>query len=1115
MEINIPIYIEEHRTDETTEVSYHAWPIFAQLLDQSHLVERGEKIHTTINKLVKNLRRFLTEVGERTNQTLIAQFSYCPEIEEHLLKLTIDLGYRRLPAKFLFVTFETFGRRVAFTPSVPLVWFEIQRGEILAERAKEVLTKHYQEEEKREGRNTVNLDYVSVNGKAWTTIIELDIHLQPIPERKEERKRVALADTEKLKGETELHRVGRCLDWLYPDELERVSCRDREIAELTQLLNMPDQRPILLVGPHLVGKTALIHAYVYQTVAARHSVYAANNNVWLVSPQRLISGMSYVGQWQNRLLAILQEVKRRNHILYFDDLLGLFLAGISTNSQLCVADVLKPYIETRTVRILAEITPEAFQILQEKDRSWADLFQIVRISETTEEQTTQILISAMRNLEKQHHCQFNIDALPTTVDLQYRYARENAFPGKATLFLRQLAIKYQHNTIDRYQVMHEFQAKSGLKLAFLDKNIALDRKRIISFLASEVIGQDHAIEVAADVLCLAKARLNDPHRPLASLLFLGTTGVGKTQLAKSIAAFIFGGADKILRFDMNEFLSYDAVARLVGTFHQPEGLLTSAVRRQPFCVLLLDEIEKAHPDVFNLLLQVMGEGRLTDALGRTADFSNVILIMTSNLGVKEAAGQLGFQPDAQTTSQIYTRAAEKFFKPEFFNRLDRLIPFQNLTRSQIERIAHLILTQILNREGFVRRKCLPLIYPQAMESIIDQGYHPQLGARALKRALEQQLSQPVAAQLTKIEINQATILNLYTQAGQLAINIQTLREAPRQEPTLDLSNPAKVVAAIDRQLDQIEVEISHLQPHHQIDTAQIDPQIYHYFMIKDQIRKIRKIGQRVLERRPKSNLTIVPKPSYRTPSTLPKHTKLNVAGERQEFKSFLAAADLTVALQDLTQEIAGSAEFDTKLTELLTETAWLQSIITTGSQPAYSEMAICISSPFNDYPPYEWQESYETLLKRQFGAEVNLIGDRDKDLWPNALIFQVKSSYVLPLLKVEEGLHLFTKKGRPFIPVEVKILPVAPGEDIRKVVKTYVSQDKDRLEKLAQGQELDESFSVAELFALPPVLRIYDAQSSTLDLRTGLVIEGLPGANELRICILKALPISIAPKLLS
>ena len=414
--------------------------------------------------------------------------------------------------------------------------------------------------------------------------------------------------------------------------------------------------------------------------------------------------------------------------------------------------MLKPIIERREVRVLAEMTPEAFRVLRERGRGLADLFHILPIHELAGDDNLRVLIGTQRQLEARYRCRFGIDALPIVIDLQRRYARDTAFPGKGAGFLRRLAIKQENAEapIAREQVIAAFHEQTGLPRSFLDQSQTLSSDDVTCALRERFVGQVDAVQAAVEIVGLAKSRLNDPARPLASLLLLGPTGVGKTQFAKSLAAYLFGHEDRLLRFDMNEYVSASAVPQLVGTFAQPEGLLTSAVRRQPFAVVLFDEIEKGHPDVFDLLLQVLGEGRLTDSLGRTADFTNTIIVLTSNLGAQRSATGLGFGSRDEDLQRVSIRAAESFFRPEFFNRLDRVIPFDRIAREDLQHIARLLIDNVLRREGLVRRQCVLNIAPAALEWIIDQGHDPALGARALKRSIERELTRPIAEYLAGI-----------------------------------------------------------------------------------------------------------------------------------------------------------------------------------------------------------------------------------------------------------------------------------------------------------------------------------------------------------------------------
>jgi hypothetical protein len=417
------------------------------------------------------------------------------------------------------------------------------------------------------------------------------------------------------------------------------------------------------------------------------------------------------------------------------------------------------------------MTPEAFRVLRERDRGLADLFHVLPLGELPDSDNLRVLVGLQRQLESRHRCRFTLEALPAAIDLQRRYARDAAFPGKAAGFLKRLALKAdgefarrtdaparpdgplgasgqpQAVTIDRDRVIEAFGEQSGLPPSFLDQHQTLDAALIRAKLAERFVGQTHAVQAAVEIIGIAKARLNDPGRPIASLLLLGPTGVGKTEFAKSLAAYLFGHADRLLRFDMNEYVSPSAVPQLIGTLAQPEGLLTAAVRRQPFAVLLFDEIEKGHPDVFDLLLQVLGEGRLTDALGRTTDFSNALVILTSNLGTRPSEVGLGFNATGTADAQLALQAARNFFRPEFFNRLDRVLPFAQLAREDLQRIARHLMADVLQRDGLVRRRCVLHVAAPALDWVLEQGYQPALGARALKRAIERELARPIARYL--------------------------------------------------------------------------------------------------------------------------------------------------------------------------------------------------------------------------------------------------------------------------------------------------------------------------------------------------------------------------------
>ncbi|MEW6159096.1 MAG: AAA family ATPase, partial [Verrucomicrobiota bacterium] len=746
----------------------------------------------------------------------------------------------------------------------------------LAERAAAVLTRHFRKLEKSA---EVDLNEFALNGKGRLTAIEITIFPGALARKPALSKRALLfGGDEKKDGDRELRKTGRALHLLYPDDLDRATGREREVEELARCLSGVDRRPILLVGPRQVGKTAIVHELAFQICSRKKERFGGGRTIWLVSPMRLISGMSYLGEWENRVLAILDHAQKKDCVLYFDDLLGLFTAGVSAASDLNVAQVLKPVLEKRSVRILAEITPESWRVLRERDRAFADLFQVIPVREPAEAETMRVLIQLTRTLEEQHRCEFDPEVVPVVFDLHRRFGREAAFPGKAAGFLRRLAIRRTGQAIYRATALHEFSERTGVQLSLLTGSADLDREEILLQLQSRLVGQDQVLAAFADILLTLKARLNDPRRPLGTLLLLGPTGVGKTQSAKALAEFLFRSPERLLRFDMNEYVDAAAARRLVGTRQEPEGLLTGAIRRQPFSVVLFDEIEKAAPEVFDMLLAVLDEGRMTDSLGRVADFTNAVILLTSNLGVRESRARLGFQAAQWTPAsddQVYIDAAEKFFRPEFFNRLDRIIPFRALEPAQLADIAERLIHEIFQREGLRRRECILNVAPEAVTRLVELGYHPQLGARSLKRVVERELAQPLARHLAGLTPGAPTIANFGAGDHGFNVELQALRPLPcaagwvqQVSALISSSNKtAKIHRLIEQAgaaLDRIEAGLEANAPHGKIELGQLTPGQARYFACREQLKKVDRLFQ-AFDRshttsRKKSALPRLPKP---------------------------------------------------------------------------------------------------------------------------------------------------------------------------------------------------------------------------------------------------------------
>ena len=1116
MNIRIPIYVEE-RKPEPTELQ-HVRRVSLRPLFFPKPVEQDISLQRATARLANDLRRDLGALSRFGRHEDLAAYSFYPQMEEKMLEFSVEVAKKRFSLRHLFVVLSAFGRRFAWTPNVPDVWVEILRGETVRDRVQEAFTEHYRLLERRFGIEAVVPSAATVDGKAWITSIEVSVDIRSLYTPTVENFLAALGAMQELNGANELTRVGRSLNSLYPDDLDQAINREAEVDELTTLLSSSDQRPVLLIGKRLVGKTAIIHEFVRRRMDRRRSseqtmhvasIADLKGDVWLISPQRLISGMSFLGQWEGRLLAILKESQRKGHTLYFDELIGLFHAGRTSSSQLSVADVLKPYVERRDVRVLAEATPEAFRVLQELDRGFADLFQIVRIEQPNEQKNLHTLLGFRRTLERQHDMNFKADVLPAVIDLTRRYVSDAAFPGKAARLMQSLATKNKSGEVTRVQALEEFSARSGLSVSFLDDRAELDYARVIEALGSEVIGQKAAVTACADAVTIAKARLNDSIRPIASFLFLGPTGVGKTQCAKALAHYLFGDRERLIRFDMNEFASYYSVARLSGTFDAPEGLLTSAVRRSPFAVLLFDEIEKAHPAVFDLLLGVMGDGRLTDARGQLVDFSNTIIILTSNLGAREAASDLGFRQTNRSDASVYRLAAEKFFKPEFFNRLSRVVPFERLRREDVQKIAHRLIEDVFSREGLVRRGVKLVVETDALNLLVEAGYHPQLGARALKRTLERQVTAPIAARLAATPADQPLIVFVKEYKGSVKVNVCTLSIVESGAPgkrQVSLLETAELLDRIEDVLIRVEEVTNRLYPAGEIllgdrDSAKVQLQQFH---LRQQARRVSRMLDRADERLGKQDhrgtrnqREVSRSTGSRSSRTTDKPykrqlTKVKSAADDESislcFDNNLFAHNLYQLLNDLSarSQVFGETLED-YLLDLINETSLLNALssVVAATEPDATrtpQTLIRVTSldASGRTACVQLRDLYRTVFEKEFNCQVikadSIANETQAKTGAHTHVatLLLEGPLAALLAPLEVGTHLFVSGNQTYQPVMV----------------TVGSADK-------PDQEHVES--------LPPVLRIYAEPDATLDLRTQLLSIGRMSSAELRAFVTAAL----------
>jgi len=818
-----------------------------------------------------------------------------------------------------------------------------------------------------------------------------------------------------------------------------------------------------------------------------------------------VSGMSHVGQWESRLIAILKEARKRNHVLYFDDLPGLLQAGKSRDSSLSMGQVIRPFLERREVRVLAEITPESWRVLRERDRGLADLFDVLPVSETDTETTARIVLAERRLLEQEFRCQFALEALPAVLEIERRYSPDAAFPGKAIRFLKDLALIRRGAEVTRSHVLDEFHRRSGLDSRFLDPRVRLPRQDVVDALQSQVVGQAEPVAAVADILSIAKARLNDTDRPMGSLLFVGPTGVGKTQLAKAAAQFVFGDANRIVRIDLNEFISRGSASRLVGTFDEPDGLLTGAIRRQPFAVVLLDEIEKGHPEVFDVLLQVLGEGRLSDGLGRTVSFANTLIVMTSNLGVRENSQRLGFASDDPVGDHVWQRAVQRFFRPEFFNRIDRIVPFQRLSRDVIRQVARLTLNEMLLRDGLTRRRCVLTIEPQVLDRAIESGYSTTLGARALKRSLEQMLIQPAGRQLAAMPPKTLTRLHLYPMLNGIAVHVQALPDADPPAHCVAMAktpSPQQVLNGLERFVVRIESAIAEYRPGGPISAGQVSEQQRTYFLLQERCRQLRDVLRRQKEIADEADQ---PGAQSNIPSEAFRHSRKVIARRVDTPSSFWAhlareesaAVSFHQSLRDLFDQADLFQSSEDELLSVLHEAALADAELTTLRDQIPTRIGLCIRPLDGQHCTFAWglaarlQRILSEPVKgdnQDLGLDCTVIrSEKDPDHQPETLL-EVSGLAAVAIANLESGIHLsYADEGR-FRVVQVVSIPLQPGQSLLDAWNAIQAQREQWLDRLSRGEAAIEDDPLSP----GPVIRLLDGGALTLNLRTGDMTEGPP-----------------------
>lgn len=781
----------------------------------------------SLAELLDDVALHLMETIPSTDPAQMPRMRLCPDIELRRVKVTAQIGgTARKPVMWsgrlsvVVTRWKEDGFSTCVVPRLGVDAFAVERTGWLEEALARFV------EQWAEGRalDPDDMAAFECRGYEYVEVLEVDTELptvlpsRPAKRPKPKKKARGLKKTRAEKrGEKPkrrlvpprtLRQVGVDLTHRAIDgRLGRTFGRDAIVADVMQRLERPGAA-VLLVGPSGVGKTAIVYE-VARRLAARGEALHTRTDVWAVDGNRIIAGMSVVGAWEQRCKEMVAELDARQDVLFVEDMPALVYTGRTSHSDTNVATFLEPHLARGELRIIGECTPERLEATREEAAGFFSRFAVVQVPELAERETLMVLVDAVRAIEAREAVRVEPEVLEGILALTRRFQRRQCHPGKAVSWLDRLVSDHHaverddfgRRVLDRERLVDFFARRTGLPRFVLWEQQSRPFDEVAAHFERRIIGQPAASRAAAEIVCVLQQGLDDPERPLATMLFVGPTGVGKTETAKALAEYLFGSGDRLIRFDMSEFRDPWSMARLFGDRRQPEGELTRKVAQQPFSVVLFDEIEKAHPRVFDAFLQVFGEGRLTNAAGRTTDFCNTILVMTSNLGVREAERAMGFaELRGSGEARHFTQVAEAFFRPEFFNRIDRIVAFRSLGREDLGPLIKRILAAVLSRRGLRRSGVMVEVEPELVELLVDEGFDPRYGARSLRRALEQRLTVPLARRLVAQAVDRTTLVQLYRFGDEIGMDVWSLDdaiEAPAARDVIDdwATVQARVAAA--------------------------------------------------------------------------------------------------------------------------------------------------------------------------------------------------------------------------------------------------------------------------------------------------------------------------------
>ena len=642
------------------------------------------------------------------------------------------------------------------------------------------------------------------------------------------------------------------------DKLDPIVGREKEIERVSQILSRRKKNNPILIGEPGVGKSAIAEGLALRIVQKKVSRILFNKRVVTLDLASLVAGTKYRGQFEERMKAVMNELEKSPDVILFIDEIHTIIGAGGASGSLDASNMFKPALARGEIQCIGATTLDEYRQYIEKDGALERRFQKVIIEPATEEEAIQILNNIKEKYENHHNVNYTDEALKACVTLTQRYISDRHLPDKAIDAMDEVGARVHITNIrvpqsitdiekqiedikvEKNNVVRSQKYEEAARLRDTEKNLleqleaakkvweeetknnrevvtedhvaevvammtgvpvqriaANEGEKLIKMsesLLGTVIGQDQAIVKVVKAIQRNRAGLKDPNKPIGSFIFLGPTGVGKTQLAKKLSKYLFDNDDALIRIDMSEYMEKFAVSRLIGAppgyvGYEEGGQLTEKVRRKPYSVVLLDEIEKAHPDVFNLLLQCLDDGQLTDSLGRKIDFKNTIIIMTSNIGsrqLKEFGQGVGFTTSArqvsaeQNAKSVIENALKKAFAPEFLNRIDDVIMFNALSKEDIHKIIDIELANLFKRTETMGFKIK--LTESAKDFIADKGYDANYGARPLKRAIQKYLEDPLAEEIIKSKLGEGDVVDVDLDKEKQEITVSvTKAKAPKKK----------------------------------------------------------------------------------------------------------------------------------------------------------------------------------------------------------------------------------------------------------------------------------------------------------------------------------------------